>query len=76
MALRFRERVITITPPIYKAEQINVRKVKISVPKETFNEKKATTAILKVKPEDANQEIQRIVTKKQTGLHKVQWRLV
>ncbi|MCL4376111.1 hypothetical protein M1558_01305 [Candidatus Parvarchaeota archaeon] len=63
MALRFRERVITITPHMHKSDQISVRKVKISLPKETFNENKATTAILKVRPEDTNQDIQRIVTK-------------
>ncbi|MCL4376737.1 hypothetical protein M1558_04585 [Candidatus Parvarchaeota archaeon] len=63
MALRFRERVITITPHTYKAQQVNVRKLKISLPKETFNEDRVRTAILKVRPEDANQQIQRIVTK-------------
>ncbi|MCL4373057.1 hypothetical protein M1384_03270 [Candidatus Parvarchaeota archaeon] len=63
MALKFRERIITITPHAYKAQNINVRKVKVSLPKENFNENRAKTAILKVKPEAANQQIQRVVTK-------------
>ncbi|MGC8533374.1 MAG: hypothetical protein ACP5MV_01955 [Candidatus Parvarchaeum sp.] len=63
MALRFRERVITITPHVYKPEKINVRKVKISLPKEGFNEDKGKTAVLKLRPDSQNQEIQRIVTR-------------
>ncbi len=63
MALRFKERVITITPHVYKAEKINVRKVKISLPKEGFNEDKGKTAVLKLRPDSQNQEIQRIVTR-------------
>ncbi len=63
MALRFKERVITITPHMHKSEQITVRKIKISLPKETFNENKVKTAVLRVRPEDAAQEIQRIVNK-------------
>lgn len=62
-ALRFRERVITITPLMHKAEKINIRKVKISLPKETFNDKKVKMAVLKVRPADLDQEIQRVVTK-------------
>jgi hypothetical protein len=62
MVLKFRERVIMVTPHNNKA-QINVRKVKVSFPKETFNENKAKTAVLKIRPEDAAQEIQRIVSK-------------
>ena len=62
MALRFRERIITITPR-YRMQNINIRKVKISLPRETFNENNVKTAVLKARPEDANQRIQRVVTK-------------
>ena len=63
MVLRLRERVITITLHKHKAEQINIKRIKISLPIETFNDDKVKTAILKVRPEDTNQEIQRVVAK-------------
>jgi len=63
MVLRFKERIITITPHVNKVQSINIRKIKISLPKESFNENKVKTAILKVKPEVPNQQIQRVVNK-------------
>jgi hypothetical protein len=63
MALKFKERVITIRPHKEHAQQVAIRKIKISLPKEKFNDDKPRTAVLKVRPGDSNEEIQRIVSK-------------
>ena len=62
MILRLRERIVTITPHANKKPVI-IRKIKISLPKENFNDSKPKTVLLKVRPEDINQEIQRVVAK-------------
>lgn len=63
MALKFKERIVTIKPSNKNLQQASIRKVKISLSKESFNDNRPKAAVLKVVSGHPNNEIERVVSK-------------